>query len=311
MKNLNPNQKNVFEKNLDIANQEWPMLDELNAKRFNIKPKNNTNSVNNNPHFVNQKNNQIDSVSRQIHSSAHTENAMMQQKVIEQEQKIEEVLYNTQNLQQEEVSDSYQNYSNEQEYQNENVDNYVNHNQQNQQNQNNMDFVDNRISHNQTIKLKPQTNNNLTKEVPKELDNKQVQKESIKIKEEEVDVLETSNNTLAKLIVVGLGKLYVKKTSLVLMPVKFLLDHYKSVSVAMIHLLIPMLFAYLLINNVEFIKAQIVSDGSVLFWAYSAIFYFMLVFAWISLQVVGSGLYAMVKNSLLDVARVAAKDKND
>ncbi len=73
-----------------------------------------------------------------------------------------------------------------------------------------------------------------------------------------------STNPLLKLIAIGLTKLYVRKTTSVLNPVKFVAENYRNVLVAILHLGVPVLMSWFLITQVGFIQAQLVNTSSVM-----------------------------------------------
>lgn len=109
-------------------------------------------------------------------------------------------------------------------------------------------------------------------------------------------------NTLLKLIAIGLTKLYVRKTTSVLNPVKFLADNYKSVSVAVMHLGFPILMSWFLITQVSFIQTQFANISNIMFGTYAVVFYFASLFVWITGQVLFAGLLSMLKTTLISVA---------
>lgn len=109
-------------------------------------------------------------------------------------------------------------------------------------------------------------------------------------------------NTLLKLIAIGLTRLYVKKTTSVLNPVKFLADNYKSVSVALMHLGVPILMSWFLITQISFIQTQLVNISNVMLGAYVVVFYFASLFVWVTGQVLFAGLLSMFKTTLISVA---------
>jgi hypothetical protein len=109
-------------------------------------------------------------------------------------------------------------------------------------------------------------------------------------------------NPLLKLIAIGLTKLYVRKTTSVLNPVKFVAENYRNVLVAILHLGVPVLMSWFLITQVSFIKAQLVNTSSVMFWTYAVVFYFASLFVWVTGQVLVAGLLSMFKTTLVSVA---------
>ena len=109
-------------------------------------------------------------------------------------------------------------------------------------------------------------------------------------------------NPLLKLIAIGLTKLYVRKTTSVLNPVKFVAENYRNVLVAILHLGVPVLMSWFLITQVGFIQAQLVNTSSVMFWTYAVVFYFASLFVWVTGQVLVAGLLSMFKTTLVSVA---------
>ena len=112
-------------------------------------------------------------------------------------------------------------------------------------------------------------------------------------------------NTLLKLIAIGLTKLYVRKTTSVLNPVKFLAENYRRVLVAVMHLGVPILMSWFLITQVSFIQTQLVDISNVMFGAYAVVFYFASLFVWVTGQVLVAGLLSMFKTTLISVANDA------
>lgn len=114
---------------------------------------------------------------------------------------------------------------------------------------------------------------------------------------------EIENNTLIKLIFIGLSKLYLKKTTVVLNPVKFVAENYKNVLIALLHLSMPILMSWFLVTQIGFIKAQMAEQSYMMFWSYSVLFYFASLFTWVSTQVILAGILSMFKTTLVSVAK--------
>lgn len=138
----------------------------------------------------------------------------------------------------------------------------------------------------------------------------QVQKTISKpiVKEEKVVVSEKSLD-LVKLIFAGLTHLYVSKTSSLLKPMKFVMENYKEVSIAALHFVVPLLMTYFMTNQVGFVTEQLAKETTLMKLIYMAVFFFGSTFVWISSQVVLSGLWSMLRKSMLDVAKVGKENK--
>jgi hypothetical protein len=107
-----------------------------------------------------------------------------------------------------------------------------------------------------------------------------------------------------KLLMLGLGHLYIEKTQNVLKPVKFFKDNFMQVSIALMHFLIPALMTYGLTTQSEFIINSLASETLAMKVVYFIAFYMFSSFVWITGQVLFVGLFAMIKNSMRDVVKV-------
>lgn len=119
-----------------------------------------------------------------------------------------------------------------------------------------------------------------------------------------------SKNTILKMFALGLTKLYVKKTTTVLNPVKFVAENAKKVIIALIHLGIPVLMSWYLITKINFIALQLSKEGLFMFLAYCLVFYFASLFVWVTTQVVAAGIWSMFKTAAVDIQK-AAENKVD
>lgn len=114
---------------------------------------------------------------------------------------------------------------------------------------------------------------------------------------------------LFKLIIAGLTHLYVSKTSNLLKPLKFVMENYKEVSIAALHFIVPLLMTYFITTHVGFVTEQLVKETMFMKVVYIGVFFFGATFVWITSQVLLSGLYSMVRKSMLDVAKVGKENQ--
>lgn len=128
------------------------------------------------------------------------------------------------------------------------------------------------------------------------------------IREDKVVVSEKSLD-LFKLIIAGLTHLYVSKTSSLLKPMKFVAENYKEVSIAALHFVVPLLMTYFMTTQVGFVTEQLARETTLMKTIYIAVFFFGSTFVWISGQVILSGLWSMLRKSMLDVAKIGKENK--
>lgn len=242
-----------FNQGLDVVNDDWPLLGEINQNKF----------------IINKK--------HQVINIAKTA-----KEIIENDKKEErEILTNT-------VSD-------ETEFE----DAFLTSNIKNEK-----DFV---VSPklNEEVVVKASEPTNRTDLVKKIITPSQVSNPTklIVSKEKVIKTEVLENNTLIKLIIIGLSKLYLKKTTVVLNPVKFVGENYKNILVALLHLGMPILMSWFLVTQISFIKVQMAQEPAIMFWTYSLLFYFASLFTWVSAQVILAGVLSMFKTTLVSVAK--------
>lgn len=114
---------------------------------------------------------------------------------------------------------------------------------------------------------------------------------------------------LFKLIFAGLTFLYVSKTSKLLKPLKFVMENYKEVSVAALHFIMPLLMTYFITTHMAFVTEQLAKETILMKSVYIGVFFFGSTFVWISSQVLLSGMYAMIRKSMLDVAKIGKENQ--
>lgn len=112
-----------------------------------------------------------------------------------------------------------------------------------------------------------------------------------------------------KFILAGLTHLYVSKTTNLLKPIKFVMENYKEVSIAMLHFIVPLIMTYLITTQIGFVHEQLVKETNFMKLVYVGVFFFGSTFVWISGQVLLAGIYSMLKKSMLDVAKVGKENK--
>ena len=147
---------------------------------------------------------------------------------------------------------------------------------------------------------------NAANDVPEEMVQNSTASIEVKKVYEKPDIIGT--NPLLRLIAIGLAKLYVKKTTTVLNPVKFVAENYKDVLIAIIHLGVPAAITWFLLTQVSFITEQLIGVTEPMFTLYSVVFYFAALFTWVTGQVLVAGLIAMIKTTLISVAKNAQQD---
>lgn len=122
-------------------------------------------------------------------------------------------------------------------------------------------------------------------------------------------VIEEKPMDLFKSILSGLSYLYVSKTSQLLKPIKFVVDNYQKISIAMIHFFVPLIMTYLITTQVSFVSIQLLKETNLMKAVYMIVFFFGLTFLWISTQVIFLGIYSMITKSILDVAKIGKQNK--
>ena len=128
-----------------------------------------------------------------------------------------------------------------------------------------------------------------------------------KVKDDEI--VEENSIDLIKLIVAGLTHLYVSKTSKLLKPLQFVLQHKKEVSISMMHFVVPLLMTYFMTTHVGFVAEQLLKETFFMKSVYLGIFFFGSTFVWITSQVLLSGILSMLAKSMLEVAKVGKQNK--
>lgn len=115
--------------------------------------------------------------------------------------------------------------------------------------------------------------------------------------------IELSYKELLTLIGKGSFKLFVEKSSNILNPISFIINNYKEVGLALLHLLIPGVITYYCINN-PIISSQLLQESFIMNMIYPIIFYIGSSFLWVSVQVLIIGIFNMFKNSLNMLAAI-------
>lgn len=114
---------------------------------------------------------------------------------------------------------------------------------------------------------------------------------------------------LIKFVTLGFIHLYLKKTTTVLKPVSFVAQNFEKVFVAMMHLIIPMVMTWLITTKIDFVATQLAQKDIFMALACKAVFYIACVFLWVSAQVIGSGILSMFKKTLKDVAKIGEENR--
>lgn len=104
-----------------------------------------------------------------------------------------------------------------------------------------------------------------------------------------------SNVTLMKQVGLGLGHLFIINATTLLNPMSFVLQNFKKISTAAIHILIPLLMTLYLMNKVEFIATQLNKETMGMYILYSVIFYLACSFMWLTAQISAKGLLIFLK----------------
>lgn len=123
------------------------------------------------------------------------------------------------------------------------------------------------------------------------------------------NVEKMSAATFMRLAVIGLSKLYLAKTNLMLMPIKFIVENFAQVFAGATQFMVPALLTYFITTKIGFIATQIQAEVAVVQAVYMAVFYFASMFLWISCQVVFSGTVNSIKNFLTNVVKAEQNSK--
>lgn len=116
-------------------------------------------------------------------------------------------------------------------------------------------------------------------------------------------------NVLVKFMAKGMAHLYFEKTNKLLNPLRFVANNFQKVSMALLHLVVPFLMTWYLTKKVDFITLQMQKSPPFMIIVYDVLFYMACMFIWFSGQTILSGLVGMVKKALVDVAKVG-QEKN-
>lgn len=108
-----------------------------------------------------------------------------------------------------------------------------------------------------------------------------------------------------KSFVVGLSNLFYNKSIKLLNPINFMLDNSKVVSIALLHMIIPLIMTYFLVNKVNFIALQMAKETYIMYGIYSIIFYFASIFTWVLIQVLAFGIFALLKSMSKEIVKAS------
>lgn len=131
----------------------------------------------------------------------------------------------------------------------------------------------------------------------------------VKQETKEKEVVTENSVDLVKLIVAGFTHLYVSKTSTLLKPIRFVIDNYKEVTIAALHFIVPLLMTYFVTTHVNFVTEQLAKETLLMKVIYIGVFFFGATFVWISSQVLLSGIFSMLRKSILEVAKVGKENQ--
>ena len=108
-----------------------------------------------------------------------------------------------------------------------------------------------------------------------------------------------------KSFVVGLSNLFYNKSIKLLNAINFMLDNSKVVSIALLHMIIPLIMTYFLVNKVNFIALQMAKETYIMYGIYSIIFYFASIFTWVLIQVLAFGIFALLKSMSKEIVKAS------
>lgn len=108
---------------------------------------------------------------------------------------------------------------------------------------------------------------------------------------------------LSKLIARGMAKTYISRTDTILNPLRFILSNSKQLGIALIQFIIPAIITWYLTTNVEMIANQLNKESTHIHIVYTLIFYFACLFLWITGQVLFSGIWNLIKQSMNNLAK--------
>lgn len=264
--------ENEKEEVLKIVNEDWPMLEELGKKRFVINKKKNKDveqSLNVLQAVLDEDTKLAETVENEDKEIQNIESAKIETPVL-QKVKDEKIVVATE-------TPSSQTQK-----------------------------VATTITHSEVVARKQQSD--VKVQLEKTEQPVVIQKAITKEKEEKVVVTENSVD-LVKLVVAGLTHLYVSKTSTLLKPIRFVVDNYKEVTIAALHFIVPLLMTYFITTHVGFVSEQLAKETMLMKFVYTGVFFFGATFVWISSQVVLSGIYSMLRKSMLEVAKVGKENQ--
>jgi hypothetical protein len=112
------------------------------------------------------------------------------------------------------------------------------------------------------------------------------------------------NEELSKLIARGMAKTYISKTDSILNPLRFIISNSKQIGVALIQFIIPAIITWYLTTNVQVIAKELSKEAMHVYIVYTLIFYFACLFLWISGQVLFGGLWNLLKQAMANLAKV-------
>lgn len=237
-----------FNQNLQIANEDWPLLDDLKQNRFLLKKKKDKVDIENISNEIVNTGLQEDII---VRASTQEDEVLIAKSFEQDKPKVEKV----------------------------------------------------EVSIPEKIILR-----NIVEETP--IEPVVIQKRAVVQEAPSFNSINQSKNTILKLFALGLTKLYVKKTTTVLNPVKFVAENAKKVIVALVHLGVPVLMSWYLITQINFVALQLSKESSFMYLAYCAVFYFASLFVWVTTQVIAAGVWSMFKTAAVDIQK-AAENKMD
>lgn len=106
----------------------------------------------------------------------------------------------------------------------------------------------------------------------------------------------------------GFAYLYVNKTSNMLNPVRFFMEHYKKLFMAIIQLGVPAIITWYITTQIAFISHQIHETGAIMSVVYTSVFYVATLFIWCSSLFVLSLIGGMLKREAMEVAKIGEKN---
>lgn len=126
---------------------------------------------------------------------------------------------------------------------------------------------------------------------------------------EKENIVEEKSMDIFKFIISGLTFLYISKIANLLKPIKFVMEHYKEITMALLYCVIPLFMTYLITTQVSFVNEQLIKETNLMKAIYISVFFCGATFVWITSQVILAGFYSMVRKSILEVVKVGKQNK--